>query len=91
MKSIKIMATPPKSQPSALEGGEQKPWPHGTYPMLRNSASGPEVKLPGLISARLDSGKPQNRTSGRPKADPAEILPRSPISGPESLLGNMGA
>ncbi len=36
------------------------------YPMLRNSASGPEIGLPGWISAGFQSGEPHNRPSGRP-------------------------
>ncbi len=38
------------------------------YLMLRNSASGPEIELPGQISAGLSSGKPQNRLFGRHSA-----------------------
>ena len=62
--------------------------------MLRNSASGPEIKLPGLILAGLLPGKHQNRPEGRflvfPGGSPAEIPPESPISGPEALLHNIG-
>jgi hypothetical protein len=36
--------------------------------MLRNSASGPEICLPGRILAGLLPGKHRNRPSGRPKA-----------------------
>jgi hypothetical protein len=39
-----------------------------TYPMLRNSASGPEFGLPGRILAGLLQGKHRNRPSGRPAA-----------------------
>jgi hypothetical protein len=36
--------------------------------MLRNSASGPEIGLPGRILAGLLPGKHEIRPSGRPKA-----------------------
>ncbi len=39
-----------------------------TRPMLSHNASGPEVGLPGRISAGFQSGRPQNRPSRRPKA-----------------------
>ncbi len=43
--------------------------PHSlSYFMLRNSASGPVIGLPGRITAGFQSGDPQNRPSGRPKA-----------------------
>ncbi len=56
--------------------------------MLRNSASGPEIGLPGRILARLLPGKHRNRSSGPPKtgrvADfgsfPVAVRPKS---GPE--------
>jgi hypothetical protein len=38
------------------------------YSMLRNSASGPEIKLPGRILDGRLPGKNRNRPSGRPKA-----------------------
>ncbi len=40
-----------------------------SYLMLRNSASGLEIGLPGLILAGLLQGKHGHRPSGRPKAD----------------------
>ena len=40
----------------------------GFYPMLCNSASGPEIGFPDRISAGLQSARPQNRRSGRPSA-----------------------
>ncbi len=54
----------------------------------RNSASGPEIGLPGRISAGFQLGRPQHRPFGRPSAGrradscvcPARILPKS---GPE--------
>ena len=57
----------------------------GCYPMLRNSASGPEIWFPGRISAGFYSGKHKNRPSGRPEACrrpdfdafPTGILPKS--------------
>jgi hypothetical protein len=55
--------------------------------MLRKSASGPEVELPGRIWAGFQSGKLQNQPSGRPRA---EIQPGRQISGPEALLRNIG-
>ncbi len=59
------------------------------YPMLRNSASGPEIGIPGRISAGFHSGKPRSRPSGRPKAGrradfedlPTRIRPKA---GPEA-------
>ncbi len=36
--------------------------------MLRNSASGPEIGLPGRILVGLLPGKHRNRPSGRPSA-----------------------
>ncbi len=65
--------------------------------MLRNIASGPEIGLPGRISARFRSGKRQNRPSGRPNAGrggdldafPIRIPPVTPISGPEALMRNI--
>ncbi len=36
------------------------------YFLLCNSAPGPEIRLPSRISAGFQSGKPQNRPSGRP-------------------------
>jgi hypothetical protein len=59
------------------------------YPMLRDSASGPEIKFPGLISAGFSSGKRPNRPSGRPKArrraEFHDFLTRiRPKSGPEA-------
>jgi hypothetical protein len=68
----------------------------GTYSMLRNSGSGPEIVLPGKILAELLPGKHRNRPSGRPSAarlrffsgsSPAEIRPGSLIKGPEALTG----
>ena len=38
------------------------------YSMLHNSASGPEIGLPGWILAGLPPERHQNRPSGRPKA-----------------------
>ncbi len=38
------------------------------YPMIRNNASGPEIKLLGRISVEFSSVKPQPAL-GRPKAD----------------------
>jgi hypothetical protein len=40
----------------------------GEYPMLRNSAPGPEIGLPGRMSAGFLTGKHQHRHSGRPKS-----------------------
>ncbi len=59
------------------------------YRMLRNMASGPEIGFPGRISAGFDSGKPQNRSSGRPSAgrrDDVEAFPMRirPKSSPEA-------
>ncbi len=63
------------------------------YLMLRNSASGPEIGLPGRISTGFSPGEPQNRPSGR-RADfdvfPIRVRPGSPFSGPEALLRKMG-
>ncbi len=43
--------------------------PRANQPVLGNSASGPEIYLPGRISAGLYSGKPENRpTRIRPKS-----------------------
>ncbi len=58
------------------------------YSMLRNSASGPEIGLPGRILAGLQPGKDRIRHSGRPSAGwradfgafPAAVRPSS---GPE--------
>ncbi len=61
---------------------------HPTYSMLRNTASGPEIGLPGRILAGLLTGKDRNRPSGRPKAGrraDVDALPEAvwPKSGPE--------
>ncbi len=67
--------------------------------MLGNSASGPEIGLPGRISPVFLLGAPHNRPSGRPTAglfcsfpddNPTEIRPGSPIAGPETPLPNIG-
>jgi hypothetical protein len=59
------------------------------FTMSRNNASGPEIELLGRISAGFYSGEPQNRPSGRPKADrrfDVEALPTRirPKSSPEA-------
>jgi hypothetical protein len=59
------------------------------FPMLRNFASGPEIRLPGRISAEFWSGKPQNRPSPLPpvgRATDFGVFPRRvrPKSGPEA-------
>jgi hypothetical protein len=67
-----------------------------TYPGLYNSASGPEIGIPGRMSA--GSGKPQNRQKAVRSADfeafpidiSAEILPGRPISSSEALLRMIG-
>ncbi len=41
---------------------------HWVYSMLCTSASGPEIGLPGRISAGFKSGQPPSRPSGRPSA-----------------------
>ncbi len=56
--------------------------------MLRNSASGPEIGLPGRILAGLLTGKHRNRPSGRPKAGRRAYFGAIPVavrpkSGPE--------
>ncbi len=55
--------------------------PFGSYTMLRNSASGPEIGLQGRMSAGFESGKHQNRPSGRPEGRfrgfPIRIRPKS--------------
>ena len=61
------------------------------YSMLRSSASGLEISLPGRILAGLLPGKHRNRPSGRPKAGwradvgafPVAVRPKS---GPEGLF-----
>ncbi len=58
------------------------------YSMLRNSASGPEIGLPGRILAGLLPGKNRNLPSGRPSAGRRSDLgafPEAgrPTSGPE--------
>jgi hypothetical protein len=65
--------------------------------MLGNSASGPEIGLPGLILAGLPPGKNRNRPFGGqegrcrcfPGSSPAKIRPGRPIYGPEALLCNI--
>ncbi len=71
------------------------------YSMLRNSASGPEIGLPGWILAGLLPGKPRNGPSGPaegrpesrfrcfPGSSPAKLRPARPISGLEALLRNI--
>ena len=55
--------------------------------MLRNSASGPDIELPGRISAGFKSGKPRHRPSGRLKAgrrtDFEVFRPEGPYFRPE--------
>ncbi len=69
--------------------------------MLRNSASGPEIGLPGRIVAGLFTvkepnsalrpafGRPEGRFRFFPGSRPAKIRPGRPIYGPEALLRNM--
>ncbi len=61
--------------------------------MLRNTASGPEMSLPGRIVAGLLPGEHRNRPSGRflcsPGSSPAKIRPGRPISGTETILRNI--
>ncbi len=66
-------AYPPAPSPES----SVRPLPHqilfflaiwNVYPMLRTSASGPGIGLPGRISAEFEWGKPQNRPSGKPEA-----------------------
>ncbi len=57
--------------------------------MLRNSASGPAIGLPGRISAGLLPGKHRHRPSGRPKAGRRVAFGVFPVavrlkSGPEA-------
>ena len=56
----------------------------GSYPMLRNSASGLEIWFPARVSAGIYSGEHQNRPLAGRRADidsfPIEIRPKS---GPE--------
>ena len=76
------------SSPSERKGLSQ----HGYG--LRNSASGPDIGLPGRILAGLLLGKHRHGPSGRPKgrflcfpgSSPAKIRPGRPIFGPEALL-----
>ncbi len=63
-----------------------------TCPVLRNSASGPEIKLSGRISAgfvgktsKLALRPAYGRSGGRFRCFPAELRPGSPISGPQAL------
>jgi hypothetical protein len=69
--------------------------------MLRNSASGSEIGLPGRILAGLLPGKHQNRPSGWPTAGrradfgafPVAVQPKSSpevrFTAPEALLRNI--
>ncbi len=58
---------------------------HAGHPMLHNIVSRPEIGLPDRTSARFESGKHKNRTSGRPSAGrradfeafPIRIRPKS--------------
>ncbi len=65
------------------------------YFMLRNSASGPELGLPGRILAGLLPGKHRKAFGRRadfgafPVAVRAKTRPGSPIYGPEALLRNI--
>jgi hypothetical protein len=54
--------------------------------MFGISASGPEMGLPGRISAGFQSGEPQNRSSGRPKAGRRAEFEAFPIRRPKSGL-----
>ncbi len=68
------------------------------YSMLRNSASGPEIGLPGRILAGLLPGKNRNRPSGRafgqlegrilcfPGSSPAPIRARKADLRPGSII-----
>jgi hypothetical protein len=65
--------------------------------MLRNSASEPEISLPGRILAGLLPGKNRNRPSGRPKranfgAFPVAVRPKYKADfRPGELLRNIGS
>jgi hypothetical protein len=69
------------------------------YSMLRNSASGLYIGLPGRIQAGVLAGKHHNRVSGRPSAGrmahcgafpvAAKIPPGNSISRQEALLRNI--
>ncbi len=64
------------------------------YPRLRKSAPGSGTGLPGWISAGFQSGKLQNRPSGRPKAGrravfeafQIRIRPKSGLEAPNRRL-----
>ena len=66
--------------------------------MLCNNVSGPEIGLPGRISAGFQSGKLQNRLSGRPSAGrradweacPTRIQPKSGPHGLARTLAGQG-
>jgi hypothetical protein len=63
------------------------------FSMLRNSAAGLEIGLPGRSLAGLLPGKHRYLPAGRfpcfPGSSPAKIRPGRPISGPEALLRNV--
>jgi hypothetical protein len=65
------------------------------YSMLLNSASGPQIGLPGRILAGLLPVKYRNRPSGQPRAGRRgdvgafPVAVRQPISGPEAPLPNI--
>ncbi len=69
-----------------------------TYPMLRNSASGPGIGLPGriLIGKTLRSalrpafGRPEGPIVKLSQLESGRNPARSPISGSEALLPNTG-
>ncbi len=71
-------------------GGTQEG--NSKYPMLHNSASGPEVGLPGRISAGFESGPHQNSPIGRPNAGwradfEAFPISRNPVRKPDLRPG----
>ncbi len=112
-----VFASAPDPQPGVFggPGAPQNEAPHMpvagalgrsrrpcNYSILRNSASRPEIGLPGRISAVFCSRTHQNRPSGRPKAVrranfdviPVGIrpnaYPKDRTSGPEALLLSIG-
>ncbi len=62
--------------------------------MLRTSASGPEVGLPGRteigppVGRRPAGGPREDRFRCLPGGSPAQIRPGRPIFGPEALMRN---
>ncbi len=79
---------PPTPSPQNIHWGPAGGVPG--YSMLRNTASGPEIGLPGLILAGLLPGKNRKRPSGRPSAGRRADFGAFPVAKVQQTYGQEG-